>query len=89
MNNMNVLYFYFLNLVEIAIVYGCECEVEPWSNWEPTDEDCGKANDRRSRICSTNNGWTLGLACHEKDKHTRNEYKDANLPPCSKYFQYE
>ena len=88
-NKMNVLFFYILNLVEIAIVYGCECEVEPWSNWVPPDVNCGKAYDWRTRICSTNNGWTLGLTCSEEDKRTIYDHRDAKLPSCSKYFHYE
>ena len=59
-------------------VNSCECEAEPWSEW--ISVGCGSAS--RWRVCSGYNGWTLGLACNEKDRHNVLERKV--LAPCRK-----
>ena len=59
----------------------CECEVQPWGQWSSPDVSCS-VTVRRNRVCSTKNGWTLGLSCHPKDNTTVFESKV--LPPCRK-----
>ena len=67
----------------------CECEVEPWSQWSGTwSATCGTAYKTRQRVCSTTDGWTLGLSCHSKDHRTRDEYKSVVLPACRKFSLY-
>ena len=62
----------------VVQVNSCECEVESWSEW--ITNGCGSAS--RSRVCSGNNGWTLGLTCNENDRH--NVFESKVLPPCRK-----
>ena len=64
-------------------VYCCECEVEPWNKWTVVGS-CGETKERRFRICSIKDGWTLGLICSEKDEQKIYEYRDKSLSPCRK-----
>ena len=70
--------FYFV------VANDCECEVEPWSNWYGQDVTCGSTQKMRQRVCSTPDGWTLGLTCTSKDENTKSEYKSVELPDCRK-----
>ena len=79
---MNVVYFYLLKLLEIAIA--CECEAEPWSNWDDI-KPCGSRSERRARICSSNWGWTLGLTCNPDENKDVYEYR--NKEPCRKLLK--
>ena len=84
-----VLHFEFMRIVlllfwqfNFVVVDGCECEVEPWNDWSGTDSTCGSAMERRQRVCSRTDGWTLGLTCHAKDHHTIYDSRDVVLPAC-------
>ena len=48
----------------IKFSLACECEVEPWSDWSACST---MGTKQRSRVCSTKNGWTLGLSCNDAD----------------------
>ena len=72
----------FLNLIRINLA--CECEAEPWTSWTGSCPDCGEHSLARTRVCSTYNGWALGLVCHDKDKTTVSETMRCNIPLCRK-----
>ena len=75
---------YILLFQQFVYCSDCECEVEPWGEWELVGT-CGYTQKFCSRICTKNNGWTLGLTCDEDTKDTKKEYKMNPLPPCRKY----
>ena len=79
---MRVVLSLFLQFYVVQ-VNSCECEVQPWGEWNPPDVSCGSAS--RSRVCSKNNGWTLGLTCNEKENHVVYESK----VPCRKLLSTE
>ena len=71
--------FYFV------VANDCECEVEPWSQWSVAYATCGSTHKTRQRVCSTVNGWALGLSCHTQDETTKTEYEAVVLPACRKF----
>ena len=74
-----ILLFRLLNFV---VANDCECEVQPWNDWSGTHSTCGSAIETRRRVCSTPNGFTLGLTCHEADQRQKYDSRDVVLPAC-------
>ena len=84
---MNIVYFYFFILIPITFAEEC-CEVRPWSSWGECSKTCGSSIQERTRICSTYDGWTLGLTCNKADavKVNAKKYqkKTCYKDPCRK-----
>ena len=78
---MNFVYLCFLNSLTLTVANDCECEVEPWGDWGPCSATCEGVRSK-TRICSTNNGWTLGLSCHTKDETPKFQYQTCNPRAC-------
>ena len=85
------MYFEFMRIVillfqqfYVAVADNCECEVEPWNEWSVADATCGPAMQRRQRVCSSVDGWTLGLTCHVDDHIIKYDSRDVVLPACRK-----
>ena len=79
---MNVVYFYFVNFLTLTVANDCECEVKPWGDWSSCSATCGSARKTRERICSTKDGWTLGLTCNSADKLTKYDHQICSLENC-------
>ena len=62
---MNIVYLYFINFITFS--YAECCEVQEWSPWGDCSATCGSSSQQRMRICSTYDGWKLGLACNMDD----------------------
>ena len=87
---MNVVYFYFLNILMLTVANDCECEVEPWTEWSGCSSTCGYSERTRKRVCSSCNGWTLCATCNDEDAKKWNafktQYKNCDTDPCRKLF---
>ena len=84
-SKMNIVYFYFFNIVTLTAANDCECEVESWGEWGSCSATCA-GRKVRTRICSTKMGLTLGLTCHEKDETIKYEFVSCNTKPCRELF---
>ena len=82
---MRIVILLFRQLNFVVANYDCElCEVQPWNDWSGTDSTCGSAIQTRRRVCSSPDGWTLGLTCNDKDRKTIPDSRDVVLPACRK-----
>ena len=82
---MNIVYFYFIcfvNFLTFTVANDCECVVEPWGDWSDCSVTCGSGTKKRKRICSTKDGWTLGLTCNSADASTKYDLQTCSLENC-------
>ena len=81
-----MLQFFVLFILSREIIAACECEVSGWTQWSTKcSKTCDGGYISRTRVCSTNNGWTLGLTCSAKDESTVTQQKHCNTQKCRKF----